>query len=298
MNTAETSPPIAGHEQRPDAHPEQVVEGRRDRDAVPLGDVADVQDASRGGRGRQRAEDGQLTRIPGRDREREQDDGAGRGGERDACRPRRVPPGGATRADPVPQDDREQDGEHEDAVVARQRGDAREEPREHEVPRAALQAARREPQRAGDQRLVEREVVRLGHVHERQRRERRQDARAERDGVGCAGVAADLPGQRRRERTDQRERDGGGDRRGPEEPDERHLDDRCQGHPVGVGGDREDRVGGDRATDLGEDPDEVDVEPVARGELPGDVDVVVGIGVGGVGEEGGDGEPGHQCEQI
>ena len=55
---------------------------------------------------------------------------------------------------------------------------------------------------------------------------------------------------------------------------------------------------GDRAADLGEDPDEVDVESVPRRELPRDVDVVEGIGVGGVGKEGRDGEPGHEREQV
>ena len=54
----------------------------------------------------------------------------------------------------------------------------------------------------------------------------------------------------------------------------------------------------DRAADLGEDPDEVDVEAVARGELPRDVHVVEGIGVGGVGKERRDDEPGHQREQV
>ena len=49
-------------------------------------------------------------------------------------------------------------------------------------------------------------------------------------------------------------------------------------------GDRQDRVRRDRAADLREDPDEVDVEALARGEVPGDVDVVERIGVGRVRE--------------
>ena len=60
----------------------------------------------------------------------------------------------------------------------------------------------------------------------------------------------------------------------------------------------EDRVGRDRAPDLGEDPDEVDVEPVARRELAGDLDVVGGIGVRGLGEAGRDHEPHHEGEQV
>ena len=43
--------------------------------------------------------------------------------------------------------------------------------------------------------------------------------------------------------------------------------------------------GRDRAADLGEDPDEVDVEAVARGERSGDVDVVERVGVGRVREQ-------------
>ena len=51
-------------EQRPDAHAEEVVEGGRRRDAVPLVDGADEQDAAgRGGR-RERAEDRELARPP------------------------------------------------------------------------------------------------------------------------------------------------------------------------------------------------------------------------------------------
>ena len=68
-------------------------------------------------------------------------------------------------------------------------------------------------------------------------------------------------------------------------------------HPVRVRRDRQDRVGREPAADLGEDPHEVDGEAVARRELPGDVDVVGGVGVGGVGEPGPDDEAHHQGEQ-
>ena len=63
-------------------------------------------------------------------------------------------------------------------------------------------------------------------------------------------------------------------------------------------GDRQDGVGRDLAADLGEDPDEVDVEAVARGERPGDVDVVVGVGVRRVREEGDEDEPDDERKQI
>ena len=191
-----------------------------------------------------------------------------------------------------------EDGEHEDAVVARERRDPGEQPRADERPAAPAQPARGEEQRPRDERLVEREVVGLDHVHERQRRQRGQEARADRDDPRRAGVLPDEPRERRRERTRERERDRGGHRRRAEEPDERHLDERRQRHPVGVGRDREDRVGGDRAADLGEDPDEVDVEAVARRQLPRDVHVVERIGVGGIGEQGRRHESGDEGEQV
>jgi hypothetical protein len=49
---------------------------------------------------------------------------------------------------------------------------------------------------------------------------------------------------------------------------------------VSVARDGQDGDGGQLAPDLGEDPDEVDVEAMAGGERSGDVDVVIGIRVG------------------
>ena len=60
-------------------------------------------------------------------------------------------------------------------------------------------------------------------------------------------------------------------------------------------GRRRDR--GDLVADLGEDPDEVDVEAVAGGNRPGDVDVVVAVGVGRVGEDRDQREADQQREQ-
>ena len=82
--------------------------------------------------------------------------------------------------EPVPQDGRDDHGQDQHAVVARQRRDAGEQPGEDEVARVAPEAAPGQPQRARDQRLVEREVVGLDHVHERQGRERGQDPGADR----------------------------------------------------------------------------------------------------------------------
>ena len=67
---------------------------------------------------------------------------------------------------------------------------------------------------------------------------------------------------------------------------------------MGVRGDREGRIGRDPSADLGEDPDEVDVETVARDERPGDVDVVVGIGIGRVGMERDEDQPADEGEQV
>ncbi len=85
-----------GRDQRADAHPEEMLQGRRCRDAVPLPDVPDEQDLARGGRRRERPEDGQLARPPRRHHQREQRDGTDRGRDRDrgpaaAVRPPRPP---------------------------------------------------------------------------------------------------------------------------------------------------------------------------------------------------------------
>ena len=217
----------------------------------------------------------------------EQRDRAERRDERDARRARRrSPPNADASAEPVPQPDGAQDREHEDAVVARQRRDAGEQARGDERAAAPAQAAGGEPQRPGDERLVQREVVGLDHVHERQRRERDEDrprraatirgapaSRAIDPGSGAAVAPMSANGI------------ADANAVGPEEPDERHLDERGERHPVRVRRDRQDRVRRDRAADLGEDPDEVDVEAVARGELARDVHVVEGIGVRGVGKQ-------------
>ena len=68
----------------------------------------------------------------------------------------------------------------------------------------------------------------------------------------------------------------------------------ASGQPVGVRRDREDRVGRERAADLGEDPDEVDVEALAGGERARDIDVVVRVGVRRVREQDASRPPGRR----
>ena len=60
------------------------------------------------------------------------------------------------------------------------------------------------------------------------------------------------------------------------------------------------RTGVDRelAADLGEDPDEVDVEPVAAGERPRDIDVIEGIGVGRIREHEHESGPDEDGEPV
>ena len=60
-------PAHAGQQQRPPAHAQEMVQGRRDRDAVPLADVADEQHLAGRGRWRERPEHRQLAQVPGRD---------------------------------------------------------------------------------------------------------------------------------------------------------------------------------------------------------------------------------------
>ena len=57
-------------------------------------------------------------------------------------------------------------------------------------------------------------------------------------------------------------------------------------------------IGRDRAADLGEDPDEIDVEAGARVERPGHVDVVRRIGVGRVREMPDQERPDEEGEPV
>ena len=278
-------------QQRPDALPEQVVEGRRHRDAVPLADVADQQHlpeavearASRTPRAGARHHGATTTRN------RATQPTAAR--ERDRGRPGRRPPD-RQRAPAVPQRTR---GRRSPPARARRRcGRAWRAPtsrpasanvaRSPRRPRAASHSA---PATSG---WKSAKLSGWAMNTSDSGRDGGQDAGADRDGRRRAGVPGDRPGRAaRRAAPMQRERQRGRDRGRAEEPDERHLDERRERHPVRVRRDRQDRVGRDRAADLGEDPDEVDVEAVPGGERPRDVDVVEGIGVGGVGKQADDG---------
>ena len=204
----------------------------------------------------------------------------------------------APRPPAVPGEGQAKDDQDQQPVVARQGRQAGEQACAGEGPARPLETAGAEPEGARDERLVEREVVRLDEVDRRQQRDRDEHARAGLHPGPRAGVAGDRPGQRSGERADQRERR----RRCPgdvaEHDEERHLDERGERHPVRVRRDGQRRVGRDRAADLGEDPDEVDVEALARMERSRDVDVVGRIGVGRLREVPDEDRPNGQGEPV
>ena len=209
--------------------------------------------------------------------------------------------GRAPRPPAIEQEDDAQRDEDEQAVVPGERREAGEQAGQDErAPgmRRPTKGTGRHPQRGDDQRLVEREVVGLRHVDGGQQRDRHEHARPDRHERSGARVPGDGPGQRRGDRADERERE----RRCPgdvtEDRQERDLDDRRQRHPVGVGRDRQGRDGRDLAADLGEDPDEVDVEPLAGVEGTRDVHVVRGIGVCRVREMPDEQRPDEEGEPI
>jgi len=105
-------------------------------------------------------------------------------------------------------------------------------------------------------------------------------------GVGYARVATDEPRQRCCRRSQQPEGKCGRGRGRAQEPDERHLDNRCEWHPVGVRGDGQHALGGQCAADLDEVPDVVDAEAAARRQLAAEIRVVQGVGVRRLHEEG------------
>src|SRR5206468_8042158 len=61
---------------------------------------------------------------------------------------------------------------------------------------------------------------------------------------------------------------------------------------------RQHRVGRDPVADLGEDPDEVEVQAMPGRERPGHVDVVVGVGIRGVWIEGDETDSDAEGEQV
>ena len=221
-----------------------------------------------------------------------------------------TPPRAGSRAARVPADrqarqrshanDEAERGQDEQAVIARQRGETGEQAGEDEGARRSPEAARAHPQRRGDQRLVEGEVVRLDHVDRGQQRDRDQDARRRRPRCRAIRRRARSPTSagrpaRRSGRTaaptPRRRR-----RRPPGTGPGRWTRAASSGRSRGSAG----RGRRDRAADLREDPDEVDVEAAARRERSRDVDVVGRIGIRRVREvpdehhPDGEGEPVQQ----
>ncbi len=170
-------------------------------------------------------------------------------------------------------------GQDEETVVAGERRHAREQAREGERPARSLEATRPHPEGPDDERLIEREVVRLGHVDRGQRPGPRRGRRRPWPRSARPGVAGDGPGEGRGHRADQGERQGRRPGRRAHQPDERHLDERGEGHPMRVRRDGEGRVRRDDPADLGKDPDGIDGESVPGGQGPRDVHVVERIGI-------------------
>ena len=125
----------------------------------------------------------------------------------------------------IPREGKRERRAHEDPVVAGQGRQAHEEAAERERARVATQPARAHPERTGHQRLVEAEVVGLGHEDGGGQGDGHQDAGPHGNEAGGSRVAREGPRERRRQRAQEGERQRGGDRGGAEEPDERDLDD-------------------------------------------------------------------------
>ena len=181
MNSAGDEPADPGQQQRPEPHAQQVVEVGRDRDAVPLADVADEQHLARRGGRRERPEHRQLAQVPGHDGERRTAPtapSAAASGIRAGRRGLAAGPANRSPADPTGTWRPAPRGpaRRRCARASRGRRGARPATKDRALPRRPRPARNSD---AGDQRLVEREVVRLGHVDERQRRERGQDPGAD-----------------------------------------------------------------------------------------------------------------------
>ena len=284
-------------QQRAQALGEERADGGRAGDAEELVVGRDPQDAAGGGRRERRAEDGDLAQVP-----RPHHHGEGHGtadGRRPPDATRRDDP--AARAPRPPAFDEEGQAERDaqqDPVVAGQAGQADHQATGHERAAVAGQPAAAEPQGERPQEEVEAEVVRLRHV--RGHGAGHGDEGAAHEGLPALepGIQADEVGQRRGGRAGQPERQAGGQPGGPEQPDERHLDERRERQPVGVGGYRKEGYGRDMTTHLQVGPHERDVQAMARRELAGDVHVVEGVQVAGTHEEqagrGADGQRGRE----
>ena len=232
----ETADRVASNGPRP--MPEEVVERRRRRDAVPLADLPDEQDLARCLDGESepntaswRTHHGAMTRTkPATRAERR---AKGMAGVRD--------PGRAPRPPAIPERRRDRRREHEQAVVARQGRQPGEQPGQRRR-RAASRGARARPSTArrrpaaGTARSCRAGPCRRSTAAGTATRKPAPTA----TNGARPGVAGDRPGQRRRGRADQRERQRGRPGDVAEEPQERHLDDAMRaassGHSRGSAG--------------------------------------------------------------
>ena len=115
---------------------------------------------------------------------------------------------------------------------------------------------------AGDERHGDRECLGLGHEHGDRAGNGDEDARGPGRVRGAPGIASDRPRERRRQRADQQARERAREGRGTKERDERRLEEARERQPVRVRRDWQRRDIRDARADLGEDPDEVDVQAV------------------------------------
>ena len=233
-------PEDPAREQRPDPLAEEVRERRRGIDAVHLGDRPDEQDLAVRGRRRDAPEGRELAQPPRADDDEEQREA------RDGAPPRDrrfAAELGSPGPPAVPQEHEGEGGADEDPVVAGEGRQADEHAGDGHGSAIASQGSGAHPDRRGPQRFVDREVVRLAEEDGRGGGDGGHERGADRDGRAGAHVAGDEPGQRRSGRPDERERDVRHPGGRPEHGHERQLDDRREGQPVGIAGDRQVGIG-------------------------------------------------------
>ena len=95
----------------------------------------------------------------------------------------------------IPQEEQAEGRPDEDAVVPGEHGQPDQGARHSKCARVAFAAPGAQPQGAEDDRLIQREVVRLGHEH-RRRRDGDEQARAEGDVASRPGLGRERPGHR------------------------------------------------------------------------------------------------------
>jgi hypothetical protein len=155
-----------------------------------------------------------------------------------------------------------------------------------------------QPQRGQAERLVQRQVVRLGHEEGCGCRHGDGDAGGEGDARRAADLAGEQPGHRSRERADDRERD----RRGPGRRPRSHIvgswmiaASGIQWALLGIGS---IGLAGMRPPTSTNDQMKSMLKPCSGVQRPGHVDVVVRVGVGGVRVQPEHDAPNDQGERI